>query len=72
MTSYHPKDIVEGYCGNCHDWTAPVKLMDKLLLVLESAEPHREGPLPYETWERLREECLAELRTISNDALRAL
>jgi len=23
MTSYHPKDIEEGYCGNCHDWTTP-------------------------------------------------
>ncbi len=21
MTSHHPKDIAEGYCGNCHDWT---------------------------------------------------
>lgn len=20
-TSYHPKDIEEGYCGWCHDWT---------------------------------------------------
>lgn len=19
--SYHPKDVEEGYCGNCHDWT---------------------------------------------------
>jgi hypothetical protein len=23
MTSYHPVDIREGYCGNCHDWTSP-------------------------------------------------
>ena len=22
MTSYNPNDIREGYCGNCHDWTA--------------------------------------------------
>ncbi len=22
-TSYHPKDIEEGYCGFCHDWTKP-------------------------------------------------
>ena len=21
MTSYHPADIREGYCGHCHDWT---------------------------------------------------
>jgi ribosomal protein L37E len=21
MTSHHPGDIREGYCGNCHDWT---------------------------------------------------
>jgi len=22
MTSYHPKDIEHGYCGNCHDFTS--------------------------------------------------
>ena len=22
MTSAHPKDVEQGYCGNCHDWTA--------------------------------------------------
>jgi len=21
MTSYHPSDIAEGYCGNCHEFT---------------------------------------------------
>lgn len=21
MTSYHPGDVEEGYCGNCRDWT---------------------------------------------------
>lgn len=25
MTSYHPRDIREGYCGHCHDWTSPPK-----------------------------------------------
>jgi hypothetical protein len=20
MTSYHPTDVAEGYCGRCHDW----------------------------------------------------
>jgi ribosomal protein S27AE len=24
MVSHNPNDIAEGYCGNCHDWTAPV------------------------------------------------
>lgn len=23
MTSYHPVDIAEGYCGFCRDWTSP-------------------------------------------------
>lgn len=23
VTSYHPKDISEGYCAKCHDWTTP-------------------------------------------------
>lgn len=22
-TSYHPKDVEYGYCGNCHDYTTP-------------------------------------------------
>jgi hypothetical protein len=22
MTSAHPTDVQQGYCGNCHDWTA--------------------------------------------------
>jgi hypothetical protein len=21
MTSHHPDDVREGYCGRCHDWT---------------------------------------------------
>ena len=20
-TSHHPRDVDEGYCGHCHDWT---------------------------------------------------
>ena len=23
MTSYHPRDIKEGFCGKCDDWTTP-------------------------------------------------
>lgn len=23
LTSHHPTDIAEGYCGRCHDWTVP-------------------------------------------------
>jgi hypothetical protein len=22
MTSWHPADVGEGYCGHCHDWTS--------------------------------------------------
>lgn len=21
MTSHHPTDVEQGYCGRCHDWT---------------------------------------------------
>lgn len=29
MTSYHPEDIRQGYCGNCHHWTSePLDLTD--------------------------------------------
>jgi hypothetical protein len=24
MTSAHPEDVRQGYCGNCHDWTGDV------------------------------------------------
>ena len=24
MTSHHPRDVQEGYCGACHDWTRGV------------------------------------------------
>jgi hypothetical protein len=23
MTSYHPEDEAQGYCGNCHEFTSP-------------------------------------------------
>jgi hypothetical protein len=26
MTSYHPIDVAEGYCGDCHDWTSDLPL----------------------------------------------
>jgi len=26
MTSHNPRDAEEGYCGNCHDWTAEPRL----------------------------------------------
>lgn len=27
MTSAHPMDLAEGYCGNCHDWTRDDRVM---------------------------------------------
>ena len=30
-TSYHPDDVREGYCGNCHDWTEGVRTDDLAL-----------------------------------------
>ena len=29
-TSYHPKDIEQGYCGACHDWTSTPAMKHKL------------------------------------------
>jgi len=29
MTSYHPTDIAEGYCGHCHDFTSPKRPADQ-------------------------------------------
>jgi hypothetical protein len=28
MTSHNPTDLMEGYCGNCHDYTGPDNPMD--------------------------------------------
>lgn len=39
MTSYHPKDIQYGYCGNCRDWTSgPLSDEDKWILRAAEAE----------------------------------
>lgn len=27
-TSYHPDDVLEGYCGVCHDFTRDAKLTE--------------------------------------------
>lgn len=43
-TSYHPKDIEEGYCGNCHDWTGPSSVGHFLNLI--KADPHQLPPAP--------------------------
>jgi ribosomal protein S27AE len=39
-TSYHPKDIEQGYCGNCHDWTSS---FDDWLRE-HPDRPHRDDP----------------------------
>lgn len=33
MTSYHPVDIEQGYCGNCHAWTGGKMNDDKTDIV---------------------------------------
>ena len=33
MTSYHPVDIKEGYCDQCHDWTGAKTRFDLNLAV---------------------------------------
>ena len=27
-TSHHPTDLIEGYCGRCHDWTGSDPMPD--------------------------------------------
>jgi hypothetical protein len=38
MTSHHPKDIMEGYCGNCHDWTQPKPPKNVRIRYLDGSE----------------------------------
>jgi hypothetical protein len=41
MTSYHPRDEAEGYCGNCHDWTGLTGVKKEYSL---SMPPEKPGP----------------------------
>lgn len=71
-TSYHPKDIEFGYCAFCNEFTTastPLNLMDRLVLLLSSAERAVDGPLTVSKWNELCTETLAELMTISREAL---
>jgi ribosomal protein L37E len=38
MTSYHPRDVEEGYCGNCHWWTSDPMLRNILKPLEETNE----------------------------------
>lgn len=39
-TSYHPRDISEGYCGACHAWTGDRVLVERqdLAIMLDSRD----------------------------------
>uniref|UniRef100_UPI003EC114C1 hypothetical protein n=1 Tax=Streptomyces tendae TaxID=1932 RepID=UPI003EC114C1 len=41
MESWHPKDVEEGYCGNCHWWTG-----DPVLYAAWKAERAGQGAPP--------------------------
>lgn len=42
MTSYHPMDVREGFCGNCHAWTgAPLHQRPVMFVVELNKEPER-------------------------------
>lgn len=45
MTSFHPKDVEYGYCGNCHEFTTPRPPSPELLLVMA----RRSGSATYGT-----------------------
>lgn len=43
MTSHHPTDAAEGYCGNCHDWTAR-PATDELAAAIAAVPPVETPP----------------------------
>lgn len=46
MTSYHPEDIRQGYCGRCHDYTSPSSDGSPELIgvfAMPTAQPSPEG-----------------------------
>ena len=47
LTSWHPMDVQEHYCGRCHIFHEDVTLAKAALLVLENRmPPSREDPQP--------------------------
>jgi hypothetical protein len=30
LTSHHPDDVRQGYCGHCHDWTSEPRHLPEL------------------------------------------
>jgi hypothetical protein len=41
-TSHHPRDVEEGYCANCRNWTSSWWYQEAKQL--KAAKDHREGP----------------------------
>ncbi|MFG2056664.1 hypothetical protein ACGFI9_21840 [Micromonospora sp. NPDC048930] len=46
--SHHPRDVDEGYCGACHDWTGPLRTSIQHPLVAESRQTCFAAPEQYE------------------------
>ena len=75
-TSYHPKDEEHGYCGNCHDFTGPMKV-DKetgVTFWVQGIVSARNG-LPYvqlaNADRMIAQLSVAEARNIAHDILSA-
>ena len=64
MTSHHPKDEEQGYCGNCHDFTAPPgasmsplfgAVRREIDMLRQLSEIERKAGYTQSTWQLLRD-----------------
>jgi hypothetical protein len=66
MTSHHPEDAAQGYCGNCHDWTAaPATPMFYVLVCRDCG--HGNLPMPFESAEARGKWAAAHTRATGHD-----
>jgi len=64
MTSYHPKDIEHGYCGNCHDYTANPDGCVRAYLKAETGEDNADPYRVFQIVKRWFQERLPGSRII--------
>lgn len=70
-TSRNPKDVEEGYCGHCHDWTADDKPADQEVAVIHRGRAFSSLEEAFEWRAQQERGPLAQLY-LSHDELDAL
>jgi hypothetical protein len=74
MTSHHPEDERQGYCGNCHDWTGsdgvrPVLESDLNRALIRAGQLHMAGMSHLGALGLAADEMIAERDGTSGEAV---